>query len=177
MKGWIGTWVLPLLAWPLLWAPAHAGETPPAAPVHEVRHAQDHAGHGVGAMHAAGAVPAPAIDGARWTPDAPLREGMRRMAVALAALDHAAHGHLDAARTPAVAGEVEAAADFMFANCELAAEPDVVLHGLLARLLAGARALAVDPSDPAPVADMRAALGDYPRYFDDPGFPDVVNGH
>ena len=56
----------------------------------------------------------------------------------------------------------------MFANCDLEPEPDVALHGILARLMAASEALREAPADPAPVAGMREALADYGRLFDDP---------
>lgn len=123
-------------------------------------------------QHAGHQAPAAAIDhaGARWAPDAPLQTGMRRvrdaLARATAAPEHAATDR------PAsdLAAEVRAATSFMFANCKLPPEPDVALHGILASLLAGAQALEKDPRDRAAVAAMQAALQEYPRQFDDPGF-------
>lgn len=53
-------------------------------------------------------------------------------------------------------------------HCRLEPEPDVALHGILARLVAGSEALRGAPADPAPVAGMRDALADYVRLFDDP---------
>lgn len=104
-----------------------------------------------------------------WTPDAPLREGMRRMRDAIQALAP----HEDAPMTEAAVGaqlaEIDRAAAYMFANCRLEPEPDHALHDVLARLMAGAQALRSDPADPSPVASMRAALHDYARLFDDPG--------
>ena len=74
-----------------------------------------------------------------------------------------------------MAAEVEDAAAYMFGHCTLAPEPDAALHGVLARLLGGARALAADPADTTPVAAMREAVADYPRLFDDPDFATTGN--
>ena len=63
----------------------------------------------------------------------------------------------------------------MFANCKLEPEPDLALHGVLARLMAGTRSLHAHPADAAPVAAMRAAVQDYGRLFDDPGVVDAVH--
>ena len=64
-----------------------------------------------------------------------------------------AHGlHLDAAQVTAAADEVQAAADFMFANCKLEVEPDIALHGLLAVLIKGASELRAKPVDLSPLA-------------------------
>ena len=79
-------------------------------------------------------------------------------------------GHMGDEQVLALAGEVDEAIAYMFANCSLEPEPDVALHGLLARLMAGTRDLKQDPAAVAPVAGMRAAVEDYPKLFDDPGF-------
>lgn len=131
-----------------------------------------HDGHHAHHAHAA----APEIDPGhvRWATDAPLRDGMRRMHDAIAGV---ASTHPDRARALVVAAEVDQAAAYMFANCKLEAEPDVALHGLLARLMAGAQALRQDPDDAAALLPMRAALVDYARLFDDPTFPNpTTNG-
>lgn len=132
--------------------------------------AQDgsHAGH---APHASPAPAAPATGHVRYLPDAPLMAGMRRMASFVDALEHGRHGHLVPAQVRTIARGVREAADGMFAHCTLAPVPDAALHGLLARLLAGAQALEADPGDLSPVEPMRGVLLDYVRLFDDPAFP------
>ncbi len=136
-------------------------------------HAQDthaHDTHAHADHHPEAAVmPIPA-DHVKWEPDAPLMEGMRRMREAMAGLHHHQMGHLNDTQVDQLATQVDEAAAYMFANCKLEAEPDIALHGVLARLMAGAEALHENPADPAPVADMSAALADYPKLFDDPGF-------
>ena len=150
-------------------APAHA--TPAASanghdatdqPMHNQAHpaADDHADHAVAA-----ALPTPPAT--PWASDAPLRNGMRRMHQAVGALGHAEHAHLDAAQSTAAAQQVQDAANFMFANCKLAPEPDAALHGVLATLISGANALKANPADTAPVASMREAVALYPRMFED----------
>lgn len=99
-----------------------------------------------------------------WAPDAPLVEGMARVRTAIAALE----GHPDAATVAARAADVDAAIEYMFANCDLPTEPDVALHAVLARLMAGSNALKADPADHAAVLDMRAAVANYEQLFDDP---------
>jgi len=113
------------------------------------------------------AAPAPAQ---RWTPDASLREGIRRAYAAVDQLRHYEMGHMDATMAVDRADTVEQAVNFMFAHCSLAAEPDAALHGILAPLLTAAQALKHDPAHMAAVADMRTALSHYPQYFDDPGW-------
>lgn len=129
-----------------------------ALPQHE--HEREHAS-------AAASVVVPAQ---RWIPDAPLRAGMRTVHGAVDELLHAEKGHMSAAMTRDRAATVQAAVASMFANCKLSAEPDAALHGILVPLLAASHALQANPDNAAPVADMRAAIARYPRYFNDPGW-------
>lgn len=118
---------------------------------------------------APGVVPGdqPSAAGHRWVADASLRTGMQRVRRASDALDHLQHGHLDAGQVRALASEIDASVEFMFANCRLDPEPDAALHGLLARLLAASGALRDKPDDAAPVAEVRAVLAGYRQQFDD----------
>lgn len=106
----------------------------------------------------------------RWTPDASLREGMRRVHAAVDELRQDEMGHMSAPMAVDRATTVEEAVTSMFAHCKLAPEPDAALHGILVPLLAAAQALKHDPQNLKAVADMREAIGHYPRYFDDPGW-------
>lgn len=125
-------------------------------------HPQEDPGH---ALHGPSGMEVPvAEDHEPWTPDAPLVEGMSRIRAAIAAIESAK----DPASVAARAGDVDAAIDYMFANCRLDTEPDVALHAILARLMAGSQALRANPADTAPVADMHAAVGNYEALFDDP---------
>lgn len=149
-------------------AATESGQDAAAQPMHadgeqaSDQHAADeHADHGT----ATTALPTPPAT--PWASDAPLREGMRRVHQAVGALDPAQHAHLDAAQTTAAAQQVQDAANFMFANCKLAPEPDVALHGVLATLISGATALKANPADTAPVASMREAVALYPHLFED----------
>lgn len=144
---------------------AHAGEH---TDEHADEHDTDHHAHAT--AEALGAdFPVPA-DHVPWQPDAPLIEGMSRVRTALAALDHVgAAQHPDAATVTARAADVDAAIEYMFANCNLDTEPDIALHAILARLMAGTQALNGNPADTSPVADMNAAVGNYEQLFDDSG--------
>lgn len=108
---------------------------------------------------------------AQWTPDAPLMEGMSRVRTALAGLE--AESHADDATVVARAADIDAAVEYMFANCQLPTEPDIALHAILARLMANTQALKANPSDGSPVADMHAAVHNYEQLFDDPGEADA----
>lgn len=120
------------------------------------------------AAHAATtAVSAPAQ---RWVPDASLREGMRRVYVAVDELRHYEMGHMSAPMAVDRAATVEDAVTFMFAHCQLAPEPDAALHGILVPLMSAAQTLKAYPKKVGAVADMRAAIARYPQYFNDPGW-------
>jgi hypothetical protein len=126
-----------------------------------------HAHEGHAAHAATAAAPASAQ---RWTPDAPLSEGMRRAHAAVDELRHYEMGHMSAPMAVDRATAVEEAVTFMFANCKLAAEPDAALHGILVPLMSAAQTLKADPKKVSAVADMRAAIARYPQYFNDPGW-------
>ncbi|KRE89074.1 DnrO protein [Frateuria sp. Soil773] len=125
----------------------------------------DHAAH---AASTGAQAPMPAQ---RWATDAPLRDGMGRIRVALDELRHHEMGHMSDAMALDRVALIEAAAADIFARCKLAAQADAALHGMLVPLLAAAHKLKADPQDVAQVAAMRQAVAAYPRYFDDPGWP------
>ncbi len=156
--------------------PASAGaQAPPAAAAAGEHHHVPAVAHGDADAHAHhGGHPLDSVglevpDGhVRWIPDAPLLEGMRRVRTAVADLDAQPAPAREPAAVAASAAEVDAAIAYMFANCELAPEPDVALHAILARLMAGIRALRADPADAGAVEGMRAAVDHYHALFDDP---------
>lgn len=131
------------------------------------QHAHDH--HG--AHEAPAAVAAPAE---RWTPDASLREGIRRAHTAVHQLSHHEMGHMSAQMAVDRAEEVEEAVSFMFANCKLDPKPDAALHAILVPLLSAAQALKADSTNVKAVAQMREAISHYPHYFNDPGWDTPV---
>jgi hypothetical protein len=106
----------------------------------------------------------------RWTPDAALREGMRRARAAVDELHLYEMGHMSASTAAKQADAVEQSVVYMFVRCKLAPEPDAALHGILVPLLSAARAMKADPKEIKAVADMRAAIARYPQYFNDPSW-------
>ena len=145
-------------------AVGQAAAGPDAHPKADGAHDADH-GHDV--SHALGMeVPVP-DNHVPWQPDAPLVEGMSRVRAAVAGLEAAGPG-ADEAAVLARAADVDAAIEYMFENCSLDPEPDVALHGVLARLMAGSQALQANPADLGPAHDMAAAVENYERLFDDP---------
>ena len=121
--------------------------------------------------HPPAATPATQAAGpaARYATDAPLRKGMADIRTAVGMLEHAAHGHLDAAQVRTLAANIERAIGGIIAECKLDPQADAALHGVIGRLGAGIAALKELPGDATPVAGMRAALDDYAPMFDDPG--------
>lgn len=115
-----------------------------------------------------------AVPAQRWTPDASLRDGMRRAHAAVDELRHYEMGHMSAPMAADRATTIAEAVSFMFAHCKLAPEPDAALHGILVPLLGAAQALKHDPQNLEAVADMRGALARYPQYFNDPGWDAVA---
>lgn len=151
-------------------APTPATAAEEATPTQAVTdsHVATDADHAEAVAHAAGTdFPLPANHVA-WTPDAPLIEGMSRVRAALAGLEPGDAARPDAATVEARADDVDAAIKYMFANCKLDTQPDIALHAVLARLMAGTQALHANPADTTPVHDMHAAMENYERLFDDP---------
>lgn len=126
------------------------------------------AGADANVVPAAPAAPVPPAAPTRWPVDAPLQAGMRRIRTASEALEHAEHGHLDAAQVRALGSEIESATQRIFAECKLEPAADAALHPLLARVLAASRALQAKPGDLAPIGDLREVLRLYPLRFNDP---------
>jgi hypothetical protein len=126
--------------------------------------AQHHAHHPAAAPATQAAAPA-----IRYATDAPLRKGMADIRIAVGMLEHAGHGHLDAAQVRNLVAGIERSIGTIIAECKLAPEADAALHGIIGGLGQGIAALKEDPADMAPLAGMRAALDDYARMFDDPG--------
>lgn len=156
---WIGFLSLPLIALLALAMPASAQDH---------SHADDH-DHSHSAVEShPWQVPA---DHVRWTPDAALLEGMARIRSALHDLAPHEIGRLGQAQVIAHADRIDAAIQYLFANCKLEPEPDAALHHILAALMNGSRALHADPSDNTPLADMNAAVRHYAELFDDPDSP------
>lgn len=121
--------------------------------------AQDHAHH-----HATPAAQA-ADPGERYATDAPLRENMAGIRDAVAALEHAEHGHLDDGQVVALADTVSGHVREIVANCKLPPDADAALHLIIAPLMQEASKLKANPADLSPAEGMRAALESYDAQF------------
>ncbi len=111
--------------------------------------------------------------GKKFVPDSSLHEGMARVRKAVETLQHMEHGHLDAGQVGATSDEIQAAVDFMFANCKLAPDADAALHPLLARVLTANEALRKKPEDATPLVELRAVIDQYPQVFEDGEWSEV----
>lgn len=130
-----------------------------------------HAGHVSATTSATPATPATPAQ--RWPTDAPLRTGLREIRVAVDALDHGVHGHLDDAQVVALATRVDQQIAYLVANCKLEPRADAALHVIIAKLGAGARALREDPGNRDAIGSMQSAVASYPQQFDDPTWASV----
>lgn len=120
--------------------------------------------------HAPAAAAAQVVPAQRWTTDAPLRQGMGQIRIAVDTLQHYEHGHMGPEHAVALAADIQGQVAYLVANCKLEPQADAALHGIIAELSTAAQALKADPANLAAIAPMRAALADYARSFDDPDF-------
>lgn len=120
--------------------------------------------------HAPAAAVSQEIPAQRYATDAPLRKGMAQIRTAVDALGHYERGHMGAEQAAGFASDIQAQVAYLVANCKLEPEADAALHGIIAKLGAGAQALKTDPANLAAIPPMREALADYQRTFDDPAF-------
>lgn len=134
----------------------------PAAPFALAQHG--HEGHG------APVVPE-ANPAERFEPDAALQEGMGRIHEALKALRHYEMGHMPESIAVGEVDEIRSAIDYLFAHCKLPANADAALHAILAPLLQAVQAFEDNPKNMAVIGAMRDAANEYPRRFNDPGWP------
>ena len=120
--------------------------------------------------HAPAAAASQEIPAQRYATDAPLRTGMAKIRTAVDALGHYERGHMGAEQAVTFATTIQEQVAYLVANCKLEPQADAALHGIIAKLGAGAQALKTAPADLAAIPPMREALADYRRTFDDPGF-------
>ncbi|MBK7251880.1 MAG: hypothetical protein IPI06_13710 [Gammaproteobacteria bacterium] len=113
-------------------------------------------------------------DGRRWSIDEPLHTGMRRIRDAVAPYTGASPKQLSADEGRALAATIRAQVQFLVENCKLNPKADATLHALIGDLLAGAQGLEADPAALDGVPLIVEALGQYPRYFDDPRWQPIT---
>lgn len=142
-----------------------AGANPPAAHAHDDAHPArlqlDH--------------------GRKWGTDQPLREGMARIRALVAPQLPAAHkGTMSAAEYAAVAAKVEVEVGNIVANCKLPPEADAMLHLVLSDLSGGTAAMAgrtPGVGGQKGFVQVVAAVNQYGKFFDHPGWKTIRTGH
>jgi hypothetical protein len=138
--------------------------TPAPAPTDE--HAHD---HGASADVALQRPPG----GGNWATDAPLRQGMEAIHVALAAaLPTFEKGEMSASEAQALAGVVTSQVQFLLANCKLEPDADAQLHILIGQMMSAAEAMVGDAASIDGVPKLHEAVQLYGDYFEHPGLHD-----
>lgn len=130
--------------------------------------AQDHAQHENDvAVSASPQAPKPAQG---WPTDAPLRAGMANIRTSVETLRHLEMGHMSRQQALSEVAMIDLSIVRIIANCKLDPDADAVLHQVIAKLVHGSAGLKSDLKDKAAMAELRAALLDYQRLFNDPGW-------
>ncbi|HAB92951.1 hypothetical protein [Denitrificimonas caeni] len=117
--------------------------------------------------------------GQKWHTDAPLRQAMRDISLAVnTALDGIHKKELDAAGYQALAGTVNQQVAYMVENCQLEPEADAQLHIVIARLMDSAQVM--EKQNDLQVKNEAAvklvgALNSYADYFEDASFVKPVH--
>lgn len=148
----------------------HAFATSEAAHDHGDTHA--HAHDGAAAVLQLNA-------GKKWETDAHLRKAISDIRQSMAASLEAIHkNRLPSKAYSGLAHKVEGAVGEIVANCKLEPKADAQLHIIVADLLAGAEQMAgkskkAKPADGA--VRVIAALDNYGKYFNDPGFKSITH--
>ncbi|MGV8941324.1 MAG: hypothetical protein ACOH1P_07280 [Lysobacter sp.] len=139
----------------------HAGSH---ADAHASAHAGDH-----------GALPVLA-DGQRWETDAPLRKAMASIREDVAKNLPAYHeSRLQASDAEALAVFVEGNVNYMIANCELAPEPDAVLHVMIGQMMGAVAALRQAPASADGMPQLVSVVNDYQATFDHDGLQPLTH--
>lgn len=121
----------------------------------------------------------PAVAGQPWATDAALREGMTRLRAAVnTALPNDQQDPVGEQRALALQKNVEDNVSYLIANCELSEQADAALHGLLADLLKGAKALSKPAERAAGAQQIVTALQHYQTLFAPPHWSnEPATGH
>jgi len=135
------------------------------------------AAHNHGQTHGANQVATLQLNaGKKWETDAPLRKAMGEIRNAMDGSLKAIHDdRLSPKGYAALAKKVEAAVADMVANCKLGTAADDQLHIVIADLLAGADQMKGKRERLDGAVRVIEALGNYAKYFDDPGFKPIAH--
>lgn len=111
--------------------------------------------------------------GKKWATDAPLRQGMAIIRAAVAQNHQAIHhARMSPAQYQVLGATIEHHVGRIVADCKLPPQADANLHVIVAELVAAADAMQGRSAEkPAAGAErVVAALGQYAKHFDHPGF-------
>lgn len=111
--------------------------------------------------------------GKKWATDAPLRQSMREIDLAMREALPQIRGHrFGDGDYRALSATIERKVGYVVANCKLEPQADAMLHVLLGDLLAGARAMAGNKAEARDDGAERVfgALKDYGKFFRHPGW-------
>lgn len=125
-------------------------------------------GHGVTEIHKLSL-----NQGKKWATDEPLRKGMSEIRTLVEAQHAGIHkGTLKPAEYAALGEKIEAQVGYVVANCKLDPQADANLHVILEEVLGGVEAMQgkEKKSLRAGGGKVVAALNDYGKYFDHPGW-------
>lgn len=115
-------------------------------------------------------------EGERWATDAALREGMEHVrATFVEALPAYQRGEFSHEAATEAARAIDDHVAFLVENCKLEPAADAVLHVLVGELLQGAEGLRQAPQSGEGLPRIHAALRDYPRFFDHPGWEEPTD--
>ena len=119
--------------------------------------------------------------GRKWATDAPLRSGMQHIRALVEPQLAAAHDRkLTTKQYAALAGKVESEVGGIVANCKLEPKADAMLHLVIAKIGDGTEAMAgkgASARRDKGLVTVAAALNDYARHFDHPGFAPIHDSH
>lgn len=114
-------------------------------------------------------------NGKRWQSDEALRTGMSKMRAEVAsALPKIHKGKFSPADYSALAGKLHGQIDYVTANCKLPEDADLVLHGILEQMIAGADAMKAEGNRAAGALKIVEALNVYGKSFDHPGWKTIA---
>jgi len=111
--------------------------------------------------------------GKKWATDEPLRKGMDEIRALVEAQHAGIHKNtLKRADYAALGAKIEAQVGYIVQNCKLPPDVDATLHVILEEVLEGAEAMkgAEKKSPRSGAGKVVAALNEYGKYFDHPGW-------